>query len=39
LGFVRPPLMYWTALFILIAAYLLLVQLVKQWFVKKYGID
>ena len=39
LGFVRPPPMYFTALFILITAYLLLVQLVKQWFVKKYGID
>ena len=39
LGFVRPPPMYFAALFILICAYLLLVQVVKQWFVRKYGID
>jgi len=31
--------MYFAALFILICAYLLLVQVVKQWFVRKYGID
>jgi len=39
LGFVKPPPMYFAALFILICAYLLLVQVVKQWFVRKYGID
>lgn len=39
LGFVKPPPMYFAALFILICAYLLLVQIVKQWFVRKYGID
>ncbi|MEK6563782.1 MAG: magnesium-translocating P-type ATPase [Candidatus Omnitrophota bacterium] len=39
LGFVKPPPAYFAALFILICAYLLLVQIVKQWFVRKYGID
>ena len=38
-GFVKPPPMYFVALFIIIASYLLLVQFVKKWFIKKYGYE
>ncbi|MFA6281375.1 MAG: magnesium-translocating P-type ATPase [Candidatus Omnitrophota bacterium] len=38
-GFVRPPAVYFVALFIMIIAYLFLVETVKRWFVKRYGND
>jgi len=38
-GFVKPPLMYFVALFIMVVTYLLLVQAVKKWFIKKYGYE
>ncbi|MDP2905219.1 MAG: magnesium-translocating P-type ATPase [Candidatus Omnitrophota bacterium] len=38
-GFVAPPLSYFAALLLIVAAYLLMVQKVKAWFVKKYGYD
>ncbi len=37
LGFVQMPPAYFVFLGVLVLAYLLLVQLVKGWFVKKYG--
>lgn len=36
-GFVQPPLYYFIILVGIIAAYLFVVQMVKSWFVKKYG--
>lgn len=36
-GFVRPPVMYFGALFLIVAAYLFSVYFAKNWFVKKYG--
>ncbi len=36
-GFVQPPLFYFAILLGIIAAYLFTVQMVKSWFVKKYG--
>jgi Mg2+-importing ATPase len=38
-GFVKPPHMYFVALFIMVVTYLLLVQAVKKWFIKKYGYE
>jgi len=38
-GFVPPPPAYFMALFLMVATYLLLVQVVKKWFIKKYGYD
>lgn len=38
-GFVKPPSLYFVALIIIIVLYLLLVQLVKKWFVRKFGYD
>jgi Mg2+-importing ATPase len=38
-GFVKPPPMYFVALFIMLVTYLLLVQIVKKWFIKKYGYE
>lgn len=38
-GFVKPPPLYFVALFLMVATYLLLVQAVKKWFIKKYGYD
>jgi Mg2+-importing ATPase len=38
-GFVALPPAYFIALFIIVAAYLLLVQAVKKWFVRRYGYD
>ncbi|MFH1238654.1 MAG: magnesium-translocating P-type ATPase [bacterium] len=38
-GFVPPPLLYFVFLFVMVSTYLLLVQVVKTWFVKKYGYD
>lgn len=37
LGFVAPPMLYFLILAGMIVTYLLLVQLVKTWFIKKYG--
>jgi len=38
-GFVKPPPMYFVALFIMVITYLLLVQIVKKWFIRKYGYE
>jgi Mg2+-importing ATPase len=38
-GFVAPPPLYFVILFFMVVTYLLLVQVVKTWFVKKYGYD
>ena len=38
-GFVQPPGMFFLALLLIIAAYFLLVQKVKEWFIKKYGYE
>jgi Mg2+-importing ATPase len=38
-GFVKPPPMYFVALFLMVSTYLLLVQVVKKWFIRKYGYD
>ncbi|MBI5418112.1 magnesium-translocating P-type ATPase [Candidatus Poribacteria bacterium] len=37
--FATLPALYFLALFIIVVTYLLTVQLVKSWFVKKYGYD
>jgi len=38
-GFVSPPPLFFLLLFVMVVTYLLLVQLVKSWFIKKYGYD
>jgi Mg2+-importing ATPase len=38
-GFVPPPPSYFVALISILTIYLFLVQLVKKWFVKKFGYD
>lgn len=38
-GFVRPPPLYFLALILIVAAYLILVQIAKTWFIRKYGYD
>jgi Mg2+-importing ATPase len=38
-GFVAPPLTYFIALFFIVAGYLFLVQIGKNWFIKKYGYE
>jgi len=38
-GFVVPPPLYFVILFFMVITYLLLVQKVKAWFIKKYGYD
>jgi Mg2+-importing ATPase len=38
-GFVAPPPLYFLLLFIMVITYLLLVQFVKKWFIKKYGYE
>ena len=38
-GFVAPPPLYFVILFFMVVTYLLLVQVVKTWFIKKYGYD
>jgi len=38
-GFVKPPPMYFVALFIMVVTYLFLVQAVKKWFIQKYGYE
>jgi P-type Mg2+ transporter len=39
LGFVEPPPSYFIALTLIVLAYLCLVQLVKSWFIKRYGYE
>ncbi|MDP2941060.1 MAG: magnesium-translocating P-type ATPase [Candidatus Omnitrophota bacterium] len=36
-GFVSPPPAYFAALFFIVVVYLFLVQLVKVWFIRRYG--
>lgn len=36
-GFVRPPPLYFVILFVFIVTYLIMVQIVKNWFIKKHG--
>jgi Mg2+-importing ATPase len=38
-GFVVPPPLYFVLLFFMVITYLLLVQVVKKWFIKKYGYE
>ena len=38
-GFVPPPPAYFLALIIIVGAYLCLTQMVKQWFIGKYGYE
>ncbi len=38
-GFVAPPPLFFLLLFIMVVTYMLLVQVVKTWFVKKFGYD
>ncbi|MCX5711568.1 MAG: magnesium-translocating P-type ATPase, partial [Candidatus Omnitrophica bacterium] len=38
-GFVKPPLMYFAVLAVMVVTYLFLVQAVKSWFIKKYGFE
>ncbi|MDD5477023.1 MAG: magnesium-translocating P-type ATPase [Candidatus Omnitrophica bacterium] len=38
-GFVKPPPMYFLALFIMVVTYLFFVQAVKKWFIRKYGYE
>lgn len=37
--FVAPPMSYFAALFIIVTTYLFTVQVVKKWFMKKYGYE
>ncbi len=37
LGFVPLPLSYWPLLFAMLACYVLLTQVVKTWFIRRYG--
>jgi len=37
MGFVRPPAEFFAALAVIVIAYLVMVQAVKTWYVKKYG--
>jgi Mg2+-importing ATPase len=38
-GFVAPPPLYFLALVVIVAAYLFTVQVVKKWFMKRYGYE
>ncbi len=38
-GFVMPPASYFIALILIVGFYLLMVQTVKSWFIKKYGYE
>jgi Mg2+-importing ATPase len=38
-GFVAPPPLYFVVLFFMVITYLLLVQVVKVWFIRRYGYD
>ncbi len=39
LGFIRPPLTWYPVLIGLVALYLAITQVFKEWFIKKYGYD
>jgi P-type Mg2+ transporter len=39
LGFVEPPNSFFLALLLIVPAYLCMVQLVKSWFIKRYGYE
>jgi P-type Mg2+ transporter len=39
LNFVRLPILYWPLLLLMIFVYIVLTQLVKMWYVKKYGYN
>jgi P-type Mg2+ transporter len=38
LGFVEPPRLYWAAVVAIVAGYACLAQLVKTWFVRRWGL-
>ena len=38
-GLVMPPASYFMALILIVGSYLLMVQVVKSWFIKKYGYE
>ncbi|KJJ85088.1 magnesium-transporting ATPase MgtA [Candidatus Omnitrophus magneticus] len=38
-GFVQPPPIYFLVLFFIVTTYLLMVQFVKAWFIKRYGYE
>jgi P-type Mg2+ transporter len=38
LGFVEPPRLYWLALTLIVAGYVILAHLVKTWFVRRWGM-
>jgi Mg2+-importing ATPase len=38
-GFVSPPSAYFVALLIIVSLYLVTVQIVKKWFIQKYGYE
>ncbi|MCX5704145.1 MAG: HAD-IC family P-type ATPase, partial [Candidatus Omnitrophica bacterium] len=38
-GFVVPPALYFIILFFMVITYLFFVQVVKNWFIKRYGYD
>jgi len=38
-GFVPPPALYFVILFFIVVTYLFFVQVVKSWFIRKYGYD
>jgi Mg2+-importing ATPase len=38
-GFVQPPPLYFVILIAIVGVYLFTVQLVKSWFIKKYGYE
>jgi Mg2+-importing ATPase len=39
LGFVEPPPSFFIALMLIVPAYLCMVQVVKSWFIKRYGYE
>jgi Mg2+-importing ATPase len=39
LGFVPLPLLYWPLLAAILLCYMVLTQLIKTWFIRRYGID
>ncbi|MCX7785923.1 MAG: magnesium-translocating P-type ATPase [candidate division WOR-3 bacterium] len=38
-GFIKPPSLYFPVLFTIVGVYLLVVQVVKKWFIHKFGYD
>ncbi len=39
LGFVRLPLLYWPLLLLILVSYITVTQLMKMWYVKRYGYN